>query len=334
MFELILIALFGSLAISPMFVGGSDDETDEGTPASGEEVDEPQPPEEPEPLPPEEPSEPVIGRNLTLDDVVDRAIAGGEGDDTLVLDGNSRNSDGEQPDVFRVDLGGGNDTTVMTRWESPDTYGGEGDDDLTVMGYEAQIYGGAGNDMLTSGTGGKAYGGDGDDVLTFEGTTNGYSTSSNLYGGDGDDTLNVSRVLGVSSQYDRYSSNEIVIPESDEAERDLWAFAGLYGGDGADTFNVELSSSPYPDPSPDTPKIVRITSVSDFEPGEDVLIIDLTEMEREGRTMTSFDLTNSETGSSLELVFEGTDDLSGVVGTISFFGAPNVTMDDIVFRGA
>ena len=128
--------------------------------------------------------------------------------------------------------------------ENPDTItGGDIDDVLSGLAGEDTIIGGAGDDSIFGGDGNDdLFGGDGNDVIRGEEGDNA------LAGDDGDDRLIV------STSGNAFATNNV-----------------LTGGAGADTFQLNFNRESDSDNEVEQP--VGLTEVTDFQPGEDRVVV-------------------------------------------------------------
>lgn len=200
----------------------------------------------------------------------------------------------------------GDDTMDLTPGYpgSVHAYGGEGDDTLHAEGDSAEdehvyAYGGEGNDTLYGADLSSIYGGAGDDVL--DGSPYGASRVAN--GGDGDDTLFIYREGGNTGQ------------DGD------WGYYSDHhnGGEGADTFNLRLWQNSDEADQAEELGSQRLLSLSDFEAGVDVLLIDVQ------------DVPSSVTLENGRLTFEYTFE-EGTMQSHIELNDENVTADDIVLN--
>ncbi len=176
-------------------------------------------------------------------------------------------------------------------------YSGAEDDDVTAgeFGYGQTIDTGAGDDTVSSGGAGRATisMGDGDDLYR-SGNLSFSQEPDYIYGGQGNDTFDV----GVQTSRDAASEN----------------YTRLFGGAGQDIFDVEISQDAIfydPDRLDDLPT-VALLEIRDFEPGEDVLTIDLTRGFPEGQTFVGVELV--ELGGETQVVLR----MNGILATSGF----------------
>lgn len=266
-----------------------------------------------------DPDPPMPGTLLELSTTSAPLLNGTEGDDTLV---SSDFRGGTSTD--EVNLGGGDDIAIVS-FESVEINGGDGNDTLLSTNAGTILDGGAGDDELSAGDYATLLGGDGDDVLTYDDGFHGSSNASSLDGGAGNDTL--------------------VFHDNIGSESAVSGGAGMTGGDGADTFFYDLTlvdgTPSFTDPDAD---IIRnsVGSVSDFNPDEDRLIIDLDRAAgSEDRDVTSIELDEYDymaggtrvVGTNVVFNIEAGTDGNPVQVTLSLPGAVGVTMNHIELRG-
>lgn len=157
----------------------------------------------------------------------DQLQQGGDGNDSiLATDGTTlvRGGDGDNtiygeysfPNGLELFGGAGND---IVSGETSGTYGGDGDDTLT--GAIGTLYGGSGNDVVTDLADASAYGGVGDDHV--------FSASSSAYGGGGND------ILGGNNTYGG-AGNDVLTVNANSGE-DRFEIGTAEGGAGNDSLS-------------------------------------------------------------------------------------------------
>ncbi|MEO0389469.1 MAG: hypothetical protein AAF218_00870 [Pseudomonadota bacterium] len=273
-------------------------------------------------------------------------ILAGAGDDVISLDG---------PEEGMVDGGDGNDTITLTNLSAASNVnGGDGDDFITAStgGDPVVVQGGDGNDTLQSGaefprpavraSSGTVLleGGDGDDEIRLVGpgeADTGYVERG--AGGNGDDTIIMSSAL--SSVIFDFGEGQF------EVSPDLSISAS--GGAGADDFIIRFQDAsltgadqPFVLPSGEqasstSDEIVEVNAVNitDFEPGQDQLLIDSDSTTENGvlaeaRLTEDTDFTGNPR-TTLILVYENPDQ-NTIEATVAM-EASGVTWDDIAFIG-
>ena len=272
-----------------------------GVMTSDDDDDMPINPDPVDPVDPIGPVDPFTGddTNETFagTDGADRISAGG-GDDT-VYGGDGRDS------IFTDDFGreGGNDTAfggdgndyirsyggkdVLDGGFGNDTLGGDNGDDV--------FFGGGGNDTIEAGADNDTiFGGAGDDDIE------GASGNKLVYGGDGDDRIDTT--------YPAYggirglNTSEIFGGDGDDAIR-FEDGSTVTGGLGADEFLLEdiLSDD-------------LVSRITDFDPDEDSLIVNLTAGDGDGG---GYDLVDRADGAGKDL-YLGDDLVAEILSTKEF----------------
>lgn len=219
-------------------------------------------------------------------DIDGGSFAGGDGDDTIIFNeisgrvfngvGSANILGGAGDDTIDAGLGDG----VLIR-------GGQGDDDISLetpfgQAFTSVVYGDEGNDTIDA-TGGfdvQVFGGEGDDeihITNLQGTLG--SAPGSTDGGVGDDTI-------IVDLFDRFPDVDTALTQPTE----------VTGGDGEDIFlarlddeNFDFSGFQFSGLPEDIPESLGFV-ISDFEPGEDILVIDQTGLPN-GYQATSASLT-------------------------------------------
>ncbi len=166
-------------------------------------------------------------------------ISGTEGDDTLTARGTED-----------IDAGAGDDH--LSSWGSGVLQGDQGNDAFDVGG-TATAYGGAGEDYMHISEAGTGYGGDGDDTFRLSNDLIGGGGPATADGGDGDDTFLMHPLSGLP----------------DDAVAHV-----LTGGAGADTFALDIDSAISIRAGDEADDVV-VATITDFNPAEDMLLVDL-----------------------------------------------------------
>jgi len=221
-------------------------------------------------------------------------VDGGEGDDIINM---------TDTDVAYVDGGAGNDLLTGSGFQASGPAlinGGDGDDTINIG--EAEAYGGAGDDSISGGGNGwfaggtstalfgdegndtieltedgRASGGAGDDTITAGGL-------STITGGAGDDSLTVRDNDGfyetILSSADGGAGDDSLAFEYDNqtyfggsSDPSLDTDVALTGGAGADSFTVTGVFEAVP--VSDTSGSALFATITDFDPSEDTLLIEL-----------------------------------------------------------
>lgn len=226
-----------------------------------------------------------IGDSVLTYDVTGSFVTGTEGDDTVIGD---EGNDLGGPDIFlgagddyadpliienEIHGGDGNDTLVA--YDRSELFGDDGDDLLIGEG-GGTSQGGNGNDTISDG--GIASGGAGDDVIS--GTAYPYAAAegfgTGMSGDEGDDTLTAH---SYSFNYDTSNYDSLL---------------DVSGGEGADVFDVQIDMPRVGSPAYSLEDIERDTflNLSDFEPDEDVLTVQINGTEEN----PNFEMTWAEIG--------------------------------------
>ena len=293
-----------------VFDSGSDDDGYEETPdepetpVTPEEPATPVEPEEPEtPVEPEEPEEPVEPETPEAE-----VINGTAGSDVINAEDNQI--------VNGLDGDDGLSTSDASNGAVVNS--GAGDDSINLAGINVTGNGGEGNDLISASfANGAALNGEaGDDTL------NGWRNSSGLVidGGLGNDTITDEALLEM---------------REDGVMADI-----LTGGEGADSFFINLVNQTILDGQEPLLEgdIGIVSQITDFDPDEDMLLIDVNNADEAGtndpvRTLDSFTLVEAADGSytDVQLVISTAGGTGTLTATIRLDGATGLTNDDIAF---
>lgn len=258
----------------------------------------------------EEVDTPPVEEGQLLAYVGSELLEGTEGNDTLPA-----GQDYElAPEV--LNLLGGDDTAFIEINDPITVSGGDGDDILTTTGVLNTLEGDEGNDTLTGDDSNLLYGGAGDDVLTFLHGSYDQGEWGVADGGDGDDVINV---------------------RADAITYDTTDFGGVdvIGGSGSDEFNIvyELHENIETIDNLEG-NFVRI---SDFEPSEDTLVIEVDRNSETADRDVSVALDQTEDSgtftSLITLTFDETEDATEAVTTLRVLSASAFTLDEIQLIG-
>ncbi len=267
------------------------------------------------------------------------SIDGGAGADLIDFDG-ANTSASPSPQYATIEGGDGNDTISYdggpSNSNSPTIVGGEGDDLITVgnsSGFEVRAEGGAGNDTIdaSSAASGRYSGGDGDDfIVTAGGGLSGEGHVNSADGGDGDDTI----------RFDAFTNFDGV---------DSAAVQSVSGDAGADRFEVlvdEGGRGAYDDaPNDLTSDVSRIDgstlrvqafSVDDFEPGEDLLSLEVSTQD-EAYSLSSIrmeEYAGRDGGLATHIILSYQNEGTFTREVVVRLGATGVTWDDVDLVGA
>ncbi len=211
------------------------------------------------------------------------------------------------------------DTLIGT--DGDDSFGEDvsGDDEIS------EIRGGAGDDTFVGLDGTRAFGEEGDDTFLISEETAGYNVV--LDGGDGNDTLSA---LGVTrATLDGGTGDDLITLKHDIFGEEA---SSAHGGEGNDTLNVQLDLSPdlnvsnptvsggagedefYLTVTPVTDSsgplaeaANRLVTVTDFDPDEDALVLDLSQEELpEAFSDVEIEITYEDEEAQIVLTYQGT----------------------------
>jgi len=215
-------------------------------------------------------------------------IHGEAGEDTLTLRGNAQGHGGDGHDQLALSdmasgwgddgadriVAGGNSTgwggdgdDTMSASGASEIYGEEGNDELAAND-TAIAWGGSGNDMMYVRASGTADAGSGNDAIIVQGGT-GQGASPTALGGDGDDMISIREGTG---RVDGGAGDDILLLNDIENTAIQNAPTEVTGGDGADRFM--LTSGVLDDNNPTPPTDAQIGTITDFDPDEDMLVIE------------------------------------------------------------
>lgn len=249
---------------------------------------------------PVDPPPPDPTRDQTFEVVSGDTLNAGDGDDTIT-------AADDFVETATVDGGAGNDLLDFARTQGTHSlFGGEGQDTITSFSaYGTQVDGGSGDDeIFIGGQGTDAFGGIGDDQLTA------YRSSSDeskfVFGGVGEDTLTM--VTGIDQ--DRVVSN-----------------AQLIGDEGQDDYVLRLQFVSDPVTIEDDPRFgytEQMVSIREFNPEEDRLVVDLTELDADSAAFSA--LTIEEVGQHTEVLLSFAN---GAQGSIFLLNTTGLTANDI-----
>jgi Ca2+-binding RTX toxin-like protein len=265
-------------------------------------------------------SEDEIGQELNFDG--SETLEGTEGDDTLPAGQDGRVA----PET--INLLGGNDTANVEYEDIITVTGGDGDDSISATGVLNTLDGGAGNDTLTADDSNRLLGGAGNDVLNFNHGSYDQGEPGSADGGEGDDTITV-RADALVPDFIRFDVGGVDVS----------------GGSGADEFNIVYQLAANFDggvgltigSGEDTNFAGNFVGITDFDPNEDSLVI---ELERDSDTIdrdVEVELIQTEENGSYRsviiLTFLETDDAKEATNALTVFSTSPFTLDDIQLIG-
>ena len=268
----------------------------------------------------------------TIEAVGDGALVnGGPGDDRLF------SFVGED---VTLNGGGGSDHIVFQSNGSEDSdlsfvQGGFGDDTIDAFGEDGVIDGGAGNDIISiQGTLLSASGGAGDDTISGDSADFGGGTS--LYGNAGDDFLILENSPGyqIGAIADGGAGNDRI--ETSTYLNSADSFDTLTGGDGDDRFELIFTGIEFDSEAPDRGVV---TTITDFVPSEDVLVLPLDIQSSNGSADVpiTFQIVQADDGTYTDVIFSAVDPAATATetaitttATIRLLGTTNLTNADVV----
>ncbi len=268
----------------------------------------------------------------TIEAVGDGALVnGGPGDDRLF------SFVGED---VTLNGGGGSDHIVFQSNGSEDSdlsfvQGGSGDDTIDAFGEDGVIDGGAGNDIISiQVTLLSASGGAGDDTISGDSADFGGGTS--LYGNAGDDFLILENSPGyqIGAIADGGAGNDRI--EASTYLNSADSFDTLTGGDGDDRFELIFTGIEFDSEAPDGGVV---TTITDFVPSEDVLVLPLDIQSSNGSADVpiTFQIVQADDGTYTDVIFSAVDPAATAtetaittIATIRLLGTTNLTNADVV----
>ena len=266
----------------------------------------------------------------TIEAVGDGAVVyGGPGDDRLF------SFVGED---VTLNGGGGSDYIVFQSNGSEDSdlgfvQSGYGDDTIDAFGEDGVINGGAGNDIISiQGTLLSASGGAGNDTISGDSADFGGGTS--LYGDAGDDFLILENPLGyqIGAIADGGAGNDTIETSTYLHSADL--FDTLTGGDGEDRFELIFTGIEF---DSDATNRGVVTTITDFIPNEDVLVLPLDIQSSNGSVDVpiTFQIAQADDDTYTDVIFSAADPAATATtitttATIRLLGTTNLTDDNVV----
>ena len=213
--------------------------------------------------------------------------------------------------------------------------GGSGDDTIDAFGEDGVINGGAGNDIISiQGTLLSASGGAGDDTISGDSADFGGGTS--LYGNAGDDFLILENSPGyqIGAIADGGAGNDRI--ETSTYLNSADSFDTLTGGDGDDRFELIFTGIEFDSDAPDRGVV---TTITDFVPSEDVLVLPLDIQSSNGSADVpiTFQIAQADDGTYTDVIFSAADPAATATetaitttATIRLLGTTNLTDADVV----
>ncbi|MBD3664376.1 calcium-binding protein [Sulfitobacter aestuariivivens] len=249
---------------------------------------------------------------LSTDDLAGAAtLDGGLGTDTLT---------GSGTDILLAGGGGADVLTLETAFDpatevSSSANGGDGDDTITATGIGGSVDGGGADDVISvQGAFETITGGNGDDTIVSDSADFGGGTPVDGGAGNDDITISDNAGTGFSTQINGGDGNDAIrsmVLWGDATSADV-----LTGGAGADSFTVGFIQLGANDGT-----LGQVMEITDFDPAEDQLAIDLSGFDIFGDDNSAlnslnFDLLERADGTGTDLVFTvqngaATGDLTG-----------------------
>ena len=284
-----------------------------------------------------------------LEAMENQTVTGFAGDDTIEAVGDGALVNGGPGDdrLFSfvgedvtLNGGGGSDHIVFQSNGSEDSdlsfvQGGSGDDTIDAFGEDGVIDGGAGNDIISiQGTLLSASGGTGDDTISGDSADFGGGTS--LYGNAGDDILILENSPGyqIGAIADGGAGNDRI--ETSTYLNSADSFDTLTGGDGDDRFELIFTGIEFDSEAPDRGVV---TTITDFVPSEDVLVLPLDIQSSNGSADVpiTFQIVQADDGTYTDVIFSAVDPAATATetaitttATIRLLGTTNLTNADVV----
>jgi hypothetical protein len=270
------------------------------------------------------------------------ALVGGDGNDTLYLEGNQR--------LFGVG-GDGNDSIMLVGTSASYAVGGDGNDTITIdtNGVDNTIFGDSGNDLITVLNANRlaVYTEEGDDTVQFDGGSQSYArtgtgqdtlrvvagTSLIVTTDGGDDTIELSGgsdiLAGGGADNDTLSilggQRPIVLGESgsDELVFSSGTEAILSGGDGNDSLvAIGRFASFYGDEGDDNYEVQPVAlSAQTSLALREFVFINTDDFESPSRGDDTIDLSAFTTGAILNLGQQGTQNIIAGLLSLDIAGA-------------
>ncbi|WP_299930613.1 hypothetical protein [uncultured Pelagimonas sp.] len=242
----------------------------------------------------------------------------GDGNDTILASGNAEIVTGDGDDVVTFDRHAGQPRASA----AIDT--GDGNDVITTRVSEVRVNAGDGADVIQveNMDSGDVDAGAGNDTLRFDfEDTFGFDNMEEITGGDGDDLIEVRAETQLVASDDEYirGGNRIYGDYN----------PGLSGGSGADTFEIEMYLSSYGVAEGGTYVLGAPAYIEDFDPDEDVLILD-PGFERLWPDAEVSDVNRGD-GDRYQFIVTYSGATSGATGvmTLLVFSEKPVTVDDL-----
>lgn len=242
-------------------------------------------------------------------------LEGTEGDDTIP----AGQDDSLQPEA--INLLGGDDTATIEIFDYITVNGGDGNDTITATGATNILEGGAGNDTLTADDSNRLDGGEGDDVLNFTHGSYDQGEWGAAIGGAGDDTINL--------RADALVFEPLLLDVGG---------VDIRGGDGSDDINIVYELNELEDDqTPLNDASGGFVSISDFNPNEDSLVIEVEHNSETADRDVTVELDQTEENgtytSFITLIVEETSEAAGATNVLTVLSSAPFTLDDIQLVG-
>ena len=237
-------------------------------------------------------------------------LNGNGGSDQIILQANG-------PDDQAAAFGGFGNDTIVAFGQGGTVDGGEGKDLIYAQGSLNSVSGGGGNDTIFGdsadyGGGTPIYGNAGDDIIVLANSPS-FQIGAIADGGAGNDRIEASTYLNSADSFDT-----------------------LTGGNGEDRFELLFAGLEFDSDSPDQGVV---TTITDFVPGEDVLVLPL-EIDPAGSdddVPITFEIVQADDDSYTDVIFSAVDPAATSTetaitstATIRLLGTTNLTIADVI----
>ena len=237
-------------------------------------------------------------------------LNGNGGSDQIILQANG-------PDDQAAAFGGFGNDTIIAFGQGGTVDGGEGKDLIYAQGSLNSVSGGGGNDTIFGdsadyGGGTPIYGNAGDDIIVLANSPS-FQIGAIADGGAGNDRIETSTYLNSADSFDT-----------------------LTGGDGDDRFELIFTGIEFDSEAPDRGVV---TTITDFVPSEDVLVLPLDIQSSNGSADVpiTFQIVQADDGTYTDVIFSAVDPAATATetaitttATIRLLGTTNLTNADVV----
>jgi Ca2+-binding RTX toxin-like protein len=244
---------------------------------------------------------------------------------------------------------GTNQSDILKAMENQTVNGFAGDDTIEAVGDGAVVYGGPGDDRLFSFVGEDVTlnGGGGSDYIVFQSNGSEDSDLGFVQGGSGDDTIDAfgeDGVINGGAGNDIISIQGTLLSASGGAGNDTIktstylnsadSFDTLTGGDGEDRFELIFTGIEF---DSDATNRGVVTTITDFIPNEDVLVLPLDIQSSNGSVDVpiTFQIAQADDDTYTDVIFSAADPAATATtitttATIRLLGTTNLTDDNVV----